>query len=493
MQRGETMRVIVPIRLVEVGKDASAGKTNNSSEIDSDKTSDNTSELLNDLSLLYKIGLKLEKQGYIGECQNKLATYLAGTTKDYHRNERIMLLSKGESGGGKSTITISLLERYFADSVKSYHRMTACAPDYWKKEIGTLDGKILLIKQMEGTENIQYTIQIMVDTTSGGLKLLTTTGTPGDMKTEEISLEGIPVMCTTVVNLYVDPQTLRRFFTIYPDDSPEQTAKILVHKGMLRQDPAYRQQIETTDNDLVEIPRRLRKESAKYGVSIPFAKVIAQDIFPTQNLLSRSDIDKFYNFITASTHLHYKQRLSYKTEFGTLELISSPIDYYYAWKIVEPSLPKRLSGIADERSHKVLTTLQKLCVMRNSTPTTEEIQKSVNAHGKSYAKHTIWETLSELRDKGYANSEASPEDKRIYLWSPTNLAYKPFGIKFPDEKIEDAYLKFIIDKIGSNLKDKNAELMIKSMRAFDLENGNEITTNIVSQRIRDMLEMEKHQ
>ena len=70
-------------------------------EANPDEPSESTTELLNDPALLHKIGLKLEKQGYMGEWQNKLATYLAGTTKDYRRNERIGIISKGESGGGK--------------------------------------------------------------------------------------------------------------------------------------------------------------------------------------------------------------------------------------------------------------------------------------------------------------------------------------------------------------------------------------------------------
>jgi hypothetical protein len=451
------------------------------------EASESTIKLLTDPALLHKIGLKLEKQGYIGEWQNKLSTYLAGTTKDYHRNERICIISKGESGGGKSTITITILEKYFSDCVKSFHRMTAHAPDYWQKEIGTLDGKILLIKQMEGTQDIQYTIQIMVDTTSGGLKILTTSGTPGNMKTEEVALDGIPVLCSTVIVQQMDSQTIRRFFTTYPDDSPEQTKRILIHKAKLRANPSYRRMVETTDKDLVEIPKRLKNESAKYGVSIPFAEVIA-DIFPTKNLLARSDYDKFCNFIVAITHLHYKQRLSYKTEEGTLELISSPIDYYYAWKIVETSLPKRLAGITDERSHKILTILQKKCVMGNHL-LTEDIMKIANTEGKSYAKHTIWETLDDLKDKGFVKSDKSPEDNRKLLWNPTNISYNPFGIKIPDEKIENVYIQFIIDNIGNPLSPENSELLVKSMRAFDLVDGNELTANIVSENTRNMLKI----
>ena len=366
--------------------------------------------------------------------------------------------------------------------------MTAHAPDYWQKEIGTLDGKILLIKQMEGTQDIQYTIQIMVDTTSGGLKLLTTTGNPGNMKTEEIALEGLPVLCSTVVSLSIDAQTIRRFYTTYPDDSPEQTAKILEHKAMLRQDPNYRRMVEKTDQDLVEIPKRLKKESKKYGVVIPFAKVIAKEIFP-KKLLSRSDFDKYCNFISAITHLYYRQRLSYKTEEGTTELISSPIDHYNAWKIVEPSLPKRLAGVEDYRCHKVLTVLQKLCAMNNNMPTTEEIMKAVNAEGKSYARNTVWGTLDELREKGHVNSEECATDKRKRLWSPTNITYNLFGIRIPDEKIENAYLQFVADKIASELPISDWELLRKSMRAIDLVNGKDITNETVSERTRNMLNL----
>jgi len=445
-----------------------------------------TDKLFTDPALLHKIGLKLEKQGYIGECQNKIVTYLAGTTKDYDREERISIISKGESGGGKSTITISILERYFADCVKSFHRMTAHAPDYWAKEIGTLDGKILLIKQMEGTEETQYTVEIMVDPVSGGLKILTTSGTPGDMKTEEIALPGIPVMCSTVIDMRLDSQMIRRFLTNYPDDSPEQTLRINIHKAKMRADPSYRVMVTTTDRDLLTIPKQLKNESVKFGVIIPFAEIIARERFPYDSLLARSDIDKFYNVIIAITHLYYKQRLSYRDEEGKLELISSPIDYYYAWKLVEKSIPKRLSGITDERSHRIFTIVQKECAMGGSIGL-DNVLKMAYAGGMSYARNTIWQTLADLRDKGYVKSETNPDDKRKILYSLTDKAYEPFGIKFPDNKIEETYIEFVATNVGNSLPVDKWEILRMSMRAFNLENGSEITANVVSENTRNML------
>lgn len=442
---------------------------------------------LTDPALLYRIGQKLEMQGYIGELQNKLATYLAGTTKDYKRDERIGIIIKGEPGGGKSTL-LDVLEKYFADCVKSYHRMTAHAPDYWAKEIGTLDGKILIIKQMDGAEAIQYTIQIMVDPVANGLKILTTSGTPGNMETREISLSGLPVMCSTTVNFQMDNQILRRFYTIYPDDSPDQTLKIDVHKGKLRQDPTYRNMIKSTDQDLVNIPIQLKTESAKFGVIIPFAEYIAKERFPTESLLARSDIDKFFNFITAVTHLYYKQRLSFIDCNGKVQLIASPIDYYYTWQIVKESLPKRLSGITDERSYRIFMIVQKECIMGGSVDITD-VMKLAYAEGMNYSRNTIWCTLADLRDRGYVQSEVNPNDKRKRLWNLTGKSYEPFGITFPDENIENLYIQFVAKNIGSELSKENWELLGKSMRAVDLVSGKDITAKIVSEKSRSMLKL----
>ena len=474
--------------LIENNIDPIVGKKDDKKEIEIEETSSTTDELLTGASLLHRIGLKLEKQGYIGETSNKLATYLAGTTKDYQKEERISIISKGESGGGKSTIVINILERYFADYVKSFHRMTKHAPDYWAKEIGTLDGKILLLKQMEGTEETQYTVEIMVDPVSGGLKILTTSGTPDDRKTEEIALPGIPVMGSTTVRLKLDQQLIRRFYTIYPDETPEQTKKIMKHKAKMQEDPSYRTIIKLNDQDLIEIPNKLKTESATFGIVIPFAGVIAEDKFPPESLLARSDIDKFFNFIKACTHLYYKQRLSYMDNNGNVQLIASPVDYYYAWQIVKVSLPKRLSGISDERSYKILTIVQKECLLRGSTDI-DSVMKIAYTKGIPSARNTIWHSLDALRDKGYVKSETNPDDKRKLLWGLTGKSYEPFNISFPDKKIEDTYIQFIADNIGNRLGGKHWELLRKSMNVFDLQKGADITANIVSEKTRTMLKL----
>lgn len=435
-------------------------------------------KLLADPASLYKIGQKLERNGYVGDLETKLAVYLAGTTKDYKRDDRISIILKAQSGAGKSTI-LNLVERYFEDVI-SYHRITAHAPDYLGEEIGTLDGKILIIKQMEGSADSQYTVMIMVDPVSGGLKLLTVE----NQKTKTLELKGIPVMFTTTVDIDLDPQTLRRFYTTYADDSAEQTRKVMAHKAKMESDPSYRNMIKSTDEDLLQIPKLLKEKSAKFGVIIPFAEEIAKK-FP-KVLLARTDIGRFFAFIRAITHLHCRQRFLFRDIEGEMNYIASPVDFHYAWEITKVSIPKRLGGITDERSYKIFTIVCKKCQLDDNVDISD-VMKIAYTEGMNYSQNTIWHTLNDLRDKGYIKSERNPTDKRRLLWSLTEKSYEPFGITFPDENIENIYLQEISDHCGPKIIRKSWDHLRRSLEAVDIRTGKKV--DILSKSTKTLLKI----
>jgi len=437
--------------------------------------------ILKSPKILYQIGVRLEKNGFIGDLENKLNVFIAGTTKDFEINERLCVIITAESGVGKSWL-LRILELYFGDDVHSYSRISACAPDYWGKVLknGTLNGEILIIKQMEGSDKGNYSLMIMADPISGGLKLLTLNE---KKKIEELSLPGMPVIGTSSVNIQIDPQMFRRFLDVHPDESEEQTKRILRHELRLKCDALYKRDCESVDLDLKEIVDKMKYESKLYGVEIPYAMLIEDKIPPV--ILSRTDIKKVIGLTSAITHLYFQQRLRYVNPVWTEVLLSSPADHYYMYRLLESILSKRLSGISDNRTTKLLTTM-KIVDPNNSGLGTDLLQASTG-----YPKPTIWAGMTELNRQGFVVTEDDPTNKKNNIYKRTNKTEKTVAITFPDEVIEKEYIKFVKEKLGKYdeksdkkhvLSSEQTDLLRKSLLVFDIETGRNITKEIISEK-----------
>jgi hypothetical protein len=342
---------------------------------------------------------------------------------------------------------------------------------------------------MEGAEDAQYQLQMITDDTSGGgLKILISKqATGGDWTVDDVFIPGIPVTVVTTVNIKIDPQTVRRFETIAPDDSSGQTHKIKFHKANIRANPDYETQITRKCDFLLELPNLLKDESSKLWVVIPYAHTVADEI--PDVLLARSDTDKVFNKITACAHLFYKQRLTYKDSQGKMRIVASPADWYYAWQLFGDTLSRRLSGIIDERGFTYLRIIQGLCMKsKDGWVHFQEIMDAVHKEGKACQRNTLHQAIYELEDGGYIRKDVDPDNKAKRIYNITSKTYVPFGISFPNELVENSYLDFVKDKLGEELDTDKWNLLRQSMRVFDLETGNELT-NIVTERARKMLKL----
>lgn len=437
--------------------------------------------ILKNPRLLYIISQKMEKNGFIGEVKNKLCIFLVGTTKDYEKRHRMGLVIGGESGVGKSWL-LRILEIYFEGDVVSISRMSAHAPDYMQDlfKDGTCDGVILLIKQMEGAEQSSYTMMIMVDPVSGGLRLITVE----DRKVKERVLKGMPVLVTSSVRVSFDPQINRRFLDIHPDESPEQTAQILMHNARMEEDPVYKLTCEIVDSDIKEIVGKMKYESSKYGVEIPFATLIPSKI--PKVILARTDILKIFGMMVTITHLFYENRFHRTNELGTDTLIASPIDYYLAWELIGKTIEKRLGGISDNRINLLLKTLETNDPARKGV-SADDLLKAV----PRYQKNTIYQAMKELNKQGYVITEKNLEDARKVLYKRTSKILTPIDVTFPDEEIERKYIRFIKEKFGKPDEDtdkkhvlsaEQIDLLKKSLLVCDIESGQNITEKVISEK-----------
>lgn len=432
-------------------------------------------------NMLSIIAAKMEKNGFIGELENKLCVFLVGTTKDYERRHRMGIVIGGESGVGKSWL-LRILEVYFGEDAVSISRMSAHAPDYMEGMFpnGTCDGAILLIKQMEGAEQSGYAIMIMADPISGGLRLVTVE----DKKVKERVLKGMPVIGTSSVKVSIDPQINRRFLDIHPDESPEQTERIMMHGARLEEDPVYKLNSETLDSDLREIASKMKSESSKFGVEIPFATLIPSKI--PKVILARTDINKIFGMIVAVTHLFYQNRFRYVNSLGTEVLLASPADYFLAWALIGKTIVKRLSGISDNRLTRLLKALDVTDPSKIGV-SADDLLREV----PRYAKSTIYEGMKELKNQGYVITEENPRDARKVVYKRTDKILTPIDVTFPDEEIEKNYIKAVKEKVGRPdtqsdethvLSPEQISLLKKSLLVFDIATERNITNEAISEK-----------
>jgi len=455
---------------------------------------------LEHLDILTKIQSRLTTQGYIGELSNKVKVYLIGLSKDGPRDARIHLLLIGPPGVGKSAL-LGILRRYFEPNIKlplsertvlDWHRMTAASPDHLGEVINNLDGKILIISQLEGMADSQYSLMVVMDPEETGLNLLTVKGTSEENTLEEISLNGIPTLVSTTTWVKLDPQITRRADGINPDESPEQTAQIKLHKAQRWGSKEYKKQIKTADMVLKTIPLYL-KQYSEYEILIPFATAVIEYI--PNVLLARSDVDKIFSYTSQITKLHIKKRLILHDE-NENTIISSPADNYYTWFLCKDSFERRLADLRDTRAFKVLK-----CLRESITPDVRSVSlagtsdnpgfmHTLRQKGILYALNTVHQALEELEDKGYVVSERDSRDKRHNLYTLTDRAMIPLNIRFPMPEVESAYINYVTNHFceqteAGNTKFRDArdyQIFKNSFRVFEVSTGVEITQQVISQQ-----------
>ena len=227
--------------------------------------------------------------GLVGEERSIAQLFLTCITRHLPARYRRHVLSQGESGSGKTMLVRTVLKPFWND-VENYTRITGPGLD---RRDGSLDGKILFLEQLEGSEpgQIKYLM------TEGSLTILVADrDSSGRMVSHTHQVKGEPVVVSTLVGAVIDAQLLNRVSTLEIDESEEQTARITHHKLELWAKVQRKQSIAPNPMQLIDAKCwALGKHVAE--INIPFAPQLEQGM--PKILSMRRGTDRILSLVAA--------------------------------------------------------------------------------------------------------------------------------------------------------------------------------------------------
>jgi len=255
----------------------------------------------------------LETLGVVGEKTNKIVCYLAAVSRKLAKPLSVLIQSR--SSAGKSTLQNAVLSLVPDEDYEKYTRVTDQALFY--KEEDSLVHKILAIEEDAGVGGAAYSIRNIQS--AGKITVAATGKDPGSgkMKTERYTVKGpVSVMLTTTA-AELDQETASRFISLSIDESSEMTRAIHVKQ---RQARTLAGLVQRTCADKVMAKHHTAQRWLK-----PVAVVNNYDqylSYPSGNLITRRDHDKYLGLMEAIAYLHQHQR-----DTKTVNVDGAAVDY----------------------------------------------------------------------------------------------------------------------------------------------------------------------
>jgi hypothetical protein len=254
--------------------------------------------------------------GLVGEERNIAQLFLTAITRHLGSQYRRHAMPQGETGAGKTTLVRKVLAPFWHD-VEQYTRLTGAGLD--RKE-ESMDGKILFIEQIQGSEPSQLKFLM----TEGQLSILVAERDKdsGRYISRTHRLKGMPVVITTLVGAEVDPQLLSRVSTLEIDQSEDQTKRI-VKKKLERWEMVSIQAefkvmgpISWIDGECRDLGRCVE------DIKVPFARQLEEGLPST--LPMRRAVDRILSLVAAAAFLKaalgLRPLVELKTSPGTRQI-----------------------------------------------------------------------------------------------------------------------------------------------------------------------------
>ncbi len=255
--------------------------------------------LLQSPDLIKRITEAFEAAGIAGESTNKLAAYLAGTSRLLRKPLAVIIQST--SAAGKTTLMEAVLSFFPGEEQIKYSAMTGQSLYYLGET--NLKHKILAIVEEEGAEKASYALKLLQ---SEGELTIASTGkdaTTGRMETQTYHVEGPVAIVLTTTSIDIDEELMNRCLVLTVDESREQTERI--HQ-LQREARTVAGIVEAEKRkgilDTLTNAQRLLKP---YRIANDFAPKLT---FTSERTRTRRDHEKYLTLIDAIALLHQHQR-----------------------------------------------------------------------------------------------------------------------------------------------------------------------------------------
>ena len=264
-------------------------------------------ELLQSPNLIEKISAAFDAAGIAGEATNKLAAYLAGTSRLLDKPLAIIIQST--SAAGKTALMEAVLSFFPDEEQIKYSAMTGQSLYYLGEK--NLKHKILAIVEEEGAEKASYALKLLQ---SEGELTIASTGkdaTTGRMKTEEYHVEGPVAIILTTTSIDIDEELMNRCLVLSVDESRQQTERI----------HALQREARTVAGIVAAEKRRAILETLTNAQRLLRPMRIANDFAPrltftSERTRTRRDHEKYLTLIDTIALLHQHQRQPIKRKVG---------------------------------------------------------------------------------------------------------------------------------------------------------------------------------
>jgi len=378
--------------------------------------------LLKDPAFFFKVREFLEKHGkinnytkkvIIGEDDNKLLLFCVGLCAKYHK--KLNAIIQGESSSGKSRL-LYLYFLLFKNDVIDLFRASERAIDHLSMD---LEGKIIVIKELEGGKSAIYSIKIVIDPESDRLTLWTV---EKDEKTNEQitvqkTVQGHPIFVSTTTDVQIDAELKNRIFLVAMDDSEVQTKRIA------KVDDEERSGFFPDITDELNVFRCAIQMLRPLQVKIPFSIE-----YPTKHVKSRRSRAHLLDLIEVVAFAHQYQRdiIKVKEPDGNEYeyIIATPGDFEVAYEIAKRTIERDIQEV-HPKALKLFELFKHRGFEVNGEKgkvgfTLKKVRElSPEYLGRSYSKTFIRGLLDELDGANYIVSDGG-KPKKWYILDEEN-------------------------------------------------------------------------
>jgi hypothetical protein len=330
-------------------------------------------------SLLFDLKRIVQRQGVRKEGRNILLLGLAMTSRVLE--DPLSVLVKGQSSAGKSFLVERVARMFPPEEVHIWSGMSSKVLVYTKRDYRH---KVLIVLERKGGEPAQESMRYLQSEKLLIYEVVIKNPRTGEFETKQYRHEG-PVACittTTEAVLQVDDEN--RSFSISPDESDEQTARVM--EANLEQKLAGTSGWQIAEDELrawLNAQRLLAEQRVRVEFPKWFETVCSK--LPTRPLRMRRDWPRFMALCEAVAFLHQFQRPRKELADGRIKLTVTLEDYVIARTVGKDALRRSLFQIPPN-TMRIIEAVKKLDEYHTGTT----YRRIVEETGMTYAAVYKW-------------------------------------------------------------------------------------------------------
>ncbi|MEM7600447.1 MAG: CHC2 zinc finger domain-containing protein [Verrucomicrobiota bacterium] len=307
-------------------------------------------ELLQAPDLVERVQNLFDDCGLVGEQTNRLAAYLACTSRKLDRPLAVIIQST--SAAGKSTLMEAVLAMFPEEDRVKYSAMTGQSLYYLGET--NLKNKILAIVEEEGAEKASYALKLLQSERELTIASTGKDATTGRMETQEYHVEGPVTIFLTTTAIDIDEELQNRCLTLSVDESKEQTARIHQLQRESRTLEGLRR--KKRKDEVLNLLRNAQRLLEPMQVINDWSEQLT---FTSEQTRTRRDHEKYLGLIEAITLLHQHQRPLQKDDEAGEYIPTTLEDIELANKIAPELLARSLDELPPQ-SRRVLDEIKAL-------------------------------------------------------------------------------------------------------------------------------------